>query len=435
MANTGSTEPIGRYCASVAESAVHYTNKQTEWTPNNIKRLIISPDMVIVQLHTHTTFIKKQFQPNKYAQCIYDPKYKTMVSVLGSTGNNVCSHVEEIIYCLQGVSGGCLHSSEADLRAIVSSSKVSASQEQLVKIIGDRFKRLYGVVYFQGNIQQLVNSYGNRMLKDAEFHVADETSGISSVLIHKNDWYKGYFFRPATYPADSESGLLYRKLHKLEVDIDAKISKAKSDAARESYLGELRVKAEKEVGMFKGVFTCCQRVGIMALKKDTSSWVSKTYLSNMDSSFKNITSFRGVSIVDVLDLFTSGNKESMKRMGMQFLESKGDKKEELSNFITTIHACTLKMYENLLRCYSQVINTLNSSFPTMVGVFLKEKTCKIKLLSSINMNVRVEFTDAPIKTSIINLCDQITGIILGDDLRSKYSSTQYWTEYFEKAVK
>lgn len=434
MANA-TIEPVGRYCASVAESAVHYSNKANEWTPNNIKRLIVSPDMVVVQLHTHTTFVKKLFQPNKYAQCVYDPKYKTMVSVLGGNGNNVCSHVEEIIYCLHGANGGGLHNNEADLRAIISSTKVAASQEQLVKVIGDRFKRLYGVVYYEGNIQQLMNSFGNKMLKDPEFHVSDEKEGIKAVLIHKDNWYKGYFFRPATYPADAEGGFLYRKLHKLEVDIEAKTSKAKADAARDGYLGELKGKAEKEVSMFKGVFTCCQRVCVMSLKKDACSGLSKTYLGNLDNSFMSMTSLRGSSVVDVLDLFTAGNKESMKRMGMQFLESKGDKKDELTNFIATIHTCTLKLYENLLRCYSQIINTLNSSFPVMTEVYLKEKPCKIKLLSSVSLNVKAGFMDAPVKTSVINLCDQITGIFLSDDLRNKYSNTAYWTDYFEKAVK
>lgn len=433
MANANvNAEPIGRYCASVAESAVHYTNKQAEWTPNNIKRLIISPDMVVVQLHTHTSFIRKQFRPDKYVQCISDSKYKAMVSVLGSNGNNVCSHVEEIIYCLQGVNGGCLNNIESNLRAIISSTKASATEAELVKSIGSRFKRLFGIVYFNGNISGLMEKAGQKMLKDPCYHVADdEDLAIRSVFVHRDDWYKGYFFRPATYPADSPEGVLSKKLHKIERDITDKLNKAKADEARDKYIGELKSKAVKEFQNFNLIFGMSFQLALMLDKDDARSLMSWGLDKNITDSDKRRSLISGrceKPFNDVLELVDDSLKRNLSRLGFTVINDRkqGDLKALAEEEAQWFKMWAIRQYDALEHFYLLLFNILFETYPVFTESFYACNSKAISFTSNAKMgDLKGRFSGASLEKSLITMCQHITSIML-DDGYEKYTKAKYW---------
>lgn len=420
-----------RYCYSIAESAVHYSNKVNEWTPNNIKRLIISPDMVVVQLHTYKRFITKQFIPAKYAVCVLQPKYKKMVSVLGGDGNNVCSHVEEIIYCLQGENGGYLHNEEADLRSILMRNSGASNEALLIKELGNRFKRLYAVCQYNGTIRQLINDVGSRMLSDAEYHVANEGS-VNATLIHKDDWYKGFFFRPANYPADKEGGKLFNHLHKISADIMQRMESAKSEAARRTHLGEVDKKLQMELSQFKGVFSCCGLLNVFCAINPSMSYFAQTDLLNFKDRFSRIQHIANVVITDTGD-FSEALKSQLTKAGIRIVPMTGDEKEEIVRCTETLHLLTMKYYDNLQSIYTDVFNTLSEKYPLTVQTFFDYHSRKVNMLGNHSIlvnNQDIQFDKANLQISVVNMCSQLAEIFADDERRSKVADVKYWNKYY-----
>lgn len=435
MAQDKSNEPIGRYCVSVAESAIHYT-KTDDWTPNNIKRLIISPDGVLVQLHTSKALIRRSFDIQKYNQCICDSRYKTMVSVLGGTGNNVCSHIEEIIYCLRGISGGVLHSSEANLRAIVSSSKVGTTENQLKRVIGERFKRLYAVVYFDGTANDLSRGYGAK-LNDIEYHLGDEYTG-GTVYIHKADWYRGYFFRPSYYKSDIENGLLYNHLHKIERDINTRLSRDKSDEIKSKILKDLKPKAEKEYKRCKLICKMAQHLGIMLNSKKARGYLQGEVFRSNDMILA-LTRHSNIAINDVFKIFGGSFKEDLIKSGVIFTEDKGDLRELAEQEVSVIMRLAIDTYTSVLRLYRQVLIYLKSEYPIMLNVLYSDSTevfrKGITSVDGIEFGGIVELSKADIKTSMINICSQVETLLLADGVVEKYGGITYWERFVERVDK
>lgn len=421
-----------KYCYSIAESAVHYSNKVTEWTPNNIKRLIISPDMVVVQLHTYRRFITKQFIPEKYAICVLQPKYKKMVSVLGGDGNNVCSHVEEIIYCLQGENGGFLHNEEANLRSILMRNSGAANEALLIKELGNRFKRLYAVCQYNGTIRQLINTSGSRMLADAEYHVADEAD-VNATFIHKDDWYKGFFFRPANYPADKEGGKLFNHLHKISADIMKRMESAKSEAARRTHLGEVDKKLQKELSQFKGVFSCCGLLCAFCALTHSLSYFAQTDLAKFRDRFLGIQNITKAVLPDTGD-FNDTLKGQLTKAGIRIVPMTDDEKEEIVKCTETLHLLTMKYYDNLQSIYTDVFNTLAERYPLTVHTYFDNWSCKINMLNDRGISINgeeISFDKANLQVSVVNMCSQLAEVYADEEHRIKVADARYWNKYYD----
>lgn len=107
------TEDYSRYCYDIVQDLINvgYSKEFKEnkniplgypgWSPNNIRRLIISPDGVIVQYHTtkdmkiNNIITSKAFEPKKVIKCFSSKNYIPMLQALKS--DRICSAIEEII--------------------------------------------------------------------------------------------------------------------------------------------------------------------------------------------------------------------------------------------------------------------------------------------------------------------------------------------------
>lgn len=259
------------YCYNVALNGIVYTSDVTKYSPNNIKTIIISPDGVAIKLFTNRNIIVKKFVTDKASSCFRSQSYKPMIKALT---HRVCSSVEEIILCTGSLNGLSLPMGEIGLGTILDSTKGYSSQDELIKLIGDRFKRLVAISVTPMEITTFLNTY-SPVIHDNLHHVST-TEGFSAkvAFIHKDDWYKGYYFRPKDYKVDSEGSTLYNMLHKTEKEMSKLLDNAKvaiDDAKQEQLAREQLDKIEDK---------CCALFSVYAtlassINRGTLSYIVK----------------------------------------------------------------------------------------------------------------------------------------------------------------
>lgn len=442
MANTASKSeiPEGRYCYSVAEKAVHYVSTNM-WTPNNIKRLILSPDMVIVQLHTSNSVIRKIFDVQLYNECIQSPKYKNMVSVLGGAGNNVCSHVEEIIYCIKGYNGGVLHAGEADLRSIIAAEKMGASESQLIKTIGDRFKRLHSIVYYNGNAVDLMKSFGKTMYSDPYFHLGDVSdAAIKAIPIHKDDWYKGYFLRPATYPADAEGGSLYKRLHQVSDTYEDKVKKDRADAVKNDMISSAKTKASKHFNMLIDILTATQKLFVMCLQAETRSYLGTEFSKFFEANLQTLISCQAYQLHDALGLVTSNTqKQALQRSRVSYsgIPKKEVTSKEINAEFDELRSLIVVAYDKLFSFYIDFFKAMSDMYGITTYLYLSGQPRKLAVsptksskyesgvVSMTCYGRELRYETAGILDSVGNMCMQISKLVVSDKY-DKFTSIEYW---------
>lgn len=134
------------------------------WSPNNVKRVIISPDGVCVEYHTTTVmngakkrYDYKVFDVESTMQCLNSPKAKSILSVFSD--NRVYSAIEEIVILTKSMQGLTLRGDELDLSGIGIQNKAD-----MKKSLESRYRRLVHIVLIEDvDIQTLLtNTYGNK---------------------------------------------------------------------------------------------------------------------------------------------------------------------------------------------------------------------------------------------------------------------------------
>jgi len=369
-----------KYCFNEAESAVRYTDVQSKWTPNNLRRLFISPDCVVAQFHVGVRPRQKRLIQEKYTACITDPKYVRMITVLGGrAGTNVCSHIEEVVYCLKGVNG-VLHGAEADWRAIIASDKMVSDVASLKETIGARFRRLRGFVMFDGSIQELMNLVKDE-LSTPFYQISDDkevmASGKLSVVdIHKTDWYKGSYFRPAIYPSDSEEGSLYKHIKAVEKALVAKENTAKKHVEKENNLSGYEKTYSEAFERFSDVYTKYKKISLKLLNLTSRSYLSSQFYGEF--KVQHCSEAQGKTIVDYFGLVTSAIKADLQRLGITVT---GDKSkataETLKESVDLFNSMYTFYYRSLVYNYLRFFTSLKRTGKFDIFV---EKFCRVDIL-------------------------------------------------------
>lgn len=128
------------------------------WSPNNVKRVIISPDGVCVEYHmasilkgnTNKKYAYKVFDIQKTVECLNSPKAKSILSVFSD--NRVYSAIEEIVILTTSARGLTLRADELDLSGIGIQNKAD-----MKKSLESRYKRLVHIVLIEDmDIQTLL---------------------------------------------------------------------------------------------------------------------------------------------------------------------------------------------------------------------------------------------------------------------------------------
>ncbi len=188
----------------------------TNWSPNNIKSLIIGFDYIIVGYHIKTS-------KNKYLFSIIDVRKergedfnllqngKKVVGVLKALFSlRVCSCLEEVIFCAQGYDSYLAHI-DMDMECLIKdamfgrlryTAKTVISVSDLYNLIGQGYTSMDSLVEYLSR-------------KGVSFSDLRE--------YNKDKWWHFYYLRPTYYALDSEECKtgLYPYFKKIEQSIDS----------------------------------------------------------------------------------------------------------------------------------------------------------------------------------------------------------------------
>lgn len=162
--------PLVDYCGDIKGKRQTYSQY---YSPNNIRRLYLSPDGAMVMYHVNAgKGLRKtvSFNGGMVQQCEMCADYVPMLYVLSA--DRVCASIEEVVICQRGDNGAVLDQREMDFMGLVKSYKGSGSD--LKDTIMNRYKRLHSFMVYSGSIKEFLASTGSydsalRVLTDSEF--------------------------------------------------------------------------------------------------------------------------------------------------------------------------------------------------------------------------------------------------------------------------
>lgn len=446
---TNSSVGIERYCREVVESVIGASASDAEkarahYSPNNVRRLFLSPDGVSVQFFTTNQLKSKAFEPDKYMRCVSHPKYKPVIGVLAGMGaGNVCSNIEEIIICMrsgrqsQGVSLS-LNQLEADYTNLLDTSRIG--NKDIKSAIMQRFGRLRSVMYFDGCLGDFIRSYAQKGASLTYTYADDDSVRRLACSVHDfntKDWYMSISLRPQYYQADMPDGLLSRKLNNTK-EYFLKLKKDSAvDDAKQAYLGELVDKWEKAVSDFEPVFYALTGLySVCAGNRGTFYYASGV---DMQKLLHTLAQFKFYDLEKALSRNTK-LVSVFKKLGISFTpaESLGaDRKNQFLVATQELRRASALIYVELINEFARVIKNMQDKYPYVTSVLLSEYSNGIQLppqgvsldLANVLQEVyRGRVQGVSIKASLVEICMFMSCLLVSESvvIKNNLFERDYW---------
>ncbi|HBG2132371.1 TPA: hypothetical protein KPJ62_002697 [Clostridioides difficile] len=194
------------------------------WTPNNVRRIIIGSSEALVQYYVTEGKYKERIKLVKFGNGIeYDitllnkNKYSSILKVL--TSKRVLSSVEEIIFCTKDYNLALL---DVDINQWIFKEK---------KSLATRFVRLHSISIIDcsvSDVASMINStFAPEKLLISELNKKYTVNIVEK--IHEHDWFLNTKLRDYCYSMDKEDGKLARYFTslKLKKEKEYKLNKLK----------------------------------------------------------------------------------------------------------------------------------------------------------------------------------------------------------------
>ena len=245
--------PVIDYCGDIAarQAGKSKAGYSPSFSPNNIRKLIISPDAVVSIFHvaptgsengTHWTGQYVKLDARQVAECGQQKGYKPIASLLHA--DRKCSSIEEVVVCMQSAFGGAgFPEQELNFSGIIGKN-ASANVESLK----NSYKRLYACSQYMGTL----NAFFQSVCKEAGFSLSDAKMVgtkfvtdwnipndlmfadmdfiLNKILFNTKDWYQNYGTVAEFYQFDAAGGRLNNHFREVITDIEnSRRDKAISD--------------------------------------------------------------------------------------------------------------------------------------------------------------------------------------------------------------
>lgn len=199
-----------------------------DWTPHNIRRLIVGVDRAIIQYHVTGGKFTSLTHVIDYSSLVNSDcnifrenpnKLKSLISVL--TDVRICSAVEEIVFCTSKYPQPLLmHDCNLD--------KISSGINTSIK---NRFPRLAKVYVLNVDVSSIEDIVRENVQPEKLLYDVLSSKGIRGNVIAKvnDEWYAGNtkFWNSGIYTMDKEDGTLYKRLQSVADKYAEEINKSK----------------------------------------------------------------------------------------------------------------------------------------------------------------------------------------------------------------
>lgn len=395
------------YCGDIKANRQQYSQK---YSPNNIRRLYLSPDGAMVMYHINAGVgLTKtvSFNNMMFEQCKMQANYIPMLYVLSA--DRVCASIEEVIICQKGVNGGLIDNREMSFEGLIKSYKGSGSD--LKDAIMNRYKRLHSFIVYNGTLQELIN---NTKELASSLHVLTESDFIKSrcqvAYFHTDDWYKGYGFSAKFYILDRQGSPL--NAHFLSVIQRIESSKKTNDYNK---FKEERIKG------IKGEFETKYEQALQLIRGYTKLRVLEK--TNGGSIF-------GCSLPKekFLTIYNVGNLGKTPNL-VKLQDIKGDvTKDAYEQNKKLCSEYAMSFYSEMVGVLLNILVQLQNRYPIMVREILSDIGSAIRIppnLSDINSQLAIPFDGKRWEDSLINLFLYINVLCIGDNT---FDSKERWSQ-------
>lgn len=378
-----------------------------DYSPNNIKTVVISTEGILVRLHRpytgslnkgcmrlSNTIMYYQFTPLK----LYKPDAngqpdlgKSILEMLVKP--LVCASIEEIIF-LNGVANDVsvqfvdlMMSHDFDVSKLLLGYKKTANTYEDLKA---RFARLHEIAQVNLNFYSLINTYrvNREMIEKSNFLLDAMRSRVVASEKFNEDWYNGINLQPSTYYLDNElkgyfEGIKtkYAKEDKLEKIKDAEAKKFAKNIQELDY----------PIRRYTSLCTLPLKLRAICNKGEYSGVVDN--LTYQPLQYNKVYSYDGLS-KDIDKLFISQEDLPLK-------DAIQKNKEAVSSLVPIVELTSSMFIEALYSCYK-------SSLVTCCMLFDKMK----ELLGTNTIPIIVP---TKYKTQVMEMQPAMSGLSFTDD--------------------
>lgn len=352
------------YCGDVAKTkAGGEAIYNPDFSPNNIKRLIISPDAVAVFYHIQTRhcakFKVKMINPMMLQTIQYMADYTPLTAVLYA--DRICASVEEVIILSNSNDDRVsLTTRELDFSSMLKTYKSGSTD--IVDSIRNRYKRLYSYTVLNSSFQEFWNWYQGVSKDDKSGYLLSQQNffdGAQKQIFHETDWYTGYGTSASFYDLDKEGSRLNQYFKNTIVEIDKVNKKAKVDESIKGAVDKSKTKFERELALYLGTYRCVCR-----LRKMLAEQMYKFVNVQM------VNEYASFDIEKATLVKTSLTKESTKDYNV--VTETGSEVSLIEQNIKTLKRKRMEFYEIIYADFMNKVTSLSIDYPTMVDVMLKD---------------------------------------------------------------
>lgn len=389
------TLPLIDYCGDVRGNHEGYSQK---YSPNNIRRLYISPDGSLVMYHVNVGKGKRKaisYNADVVYECSSLPDYKPIIHVLSS--DRVCASIEDVVICTGSNNGAVLDMREMDFTGLIKSYKGGGTD--IKQQIMNRYKRLNSFIVYNGTLTDFLNrtrdvDTADKVLTDSQF----VASSCQIELFHNTDWYKNYGFSAKFYSLDRQGSTLNNHF----VKVAEVMSKRNEEAGLEAF------KKEK----IKGVQSTFDETYNKALN------LVKGYTRLKIMQSKNGISYFNIQLPEptFLILMKTKGLENTPNM-VKLIEASGSDKEVLEYNTKVCKEFCASFYSVVLESLLKGLVAIQDVYPLTVMEILNEFDRAIKVpayLQTYNSKLPKQFEGVRWLDSIANLCILLGVISIAD---------------------
>ena len=194
----------------------NFSNYSSDFSPNNIKRLVISPDGAFVEYFISVKN-KGKFDGVKWSANIYTEicKLEDYVPLLNCLSEDrICTSIEEVVIINNSADGRyCLDSKENDISDLI--RNYNGSSGDIKDTIMNRYKRIHDfVVVNETNLNEVIDyikSHNNEFICD------NKSLNCVTTILHE-DYYNSYGQSPKYYEYDRVGSPLNNYFKKVKDD-------------------------------------------------------------------------------------------------------------------------------------------------------------------------------------------------------------------------
>lgn len=383
-----------------------------DFSPNNIRRLILSADGAKIDFHISVdgrlSKVKafSDMERMNLNKCLLMQDYKPMIWALA---DRVCSSIEEVIICVKNSTGADLGRElnfEGLLRNRISSN-ADVRQE-----IAKRYKRLAYFTIVNCDINTLVKSTevmacnnSTKLISETEF-----VKSCGSVTKFKSDWYN-FYGHTSAYSLDNAGSPLNEHFKKVKVDIEETKKKLAVDSLKDERLKVTNDKFSKVLQNYSGVYNCIRRLSVIV------STEGICYLANG---------------IEPLVPNTVASSDELKEQYAK-LKTKDSCEDFIKNMITT----SSSMYLSLATWFFNNLCSIKELYPLTFDLFINQMERRIAVPPNcVNLisQLGVEFKGVSMPDSTSNICCYACLAFItdcGEHNMSKYYLKDTWMKNFE----